>query len=122
MSASVQYIEPRLGEGIFLAKDVSKILKIDYDKTYRWMVGYWGSGLEENIHYTFGDIGNRAINFLSLIEFYTFFKLREQGATTLQIRKLHNELRLRLGTNYPFATNRNIFIEERTQQAGITHG
>jgi uncharacterized protein (DUF433 family) len=110
---AVNQIEPKLGEGIYLVKDVAKILKIDYKKTYRWIVDYWGNSLDENIKYTFGDGDNRAINFYSLIEFYTFFKLREQGASAQQIRHLHHELSARLNTQYPFAANPDIFIEKR---------
>jgi hypothetical protein len=74
MRTTIEHIEPKLGEGIYLVKDVAKILNIDYEKTYRWIVGYWGNSLQENVKYTFGDVGNRAINFYSLIEFYTFLR------------------------------------------------
>lgn len=122
MSSTVEHIEPKLGEGIFLVKDVSKILGIDYDKTYRWIAGYWGNELEENVQYTFGEVGNRAINFLSLIEFHTFFRLKEKGATTQQIRKLHRELSARFRTRYPFATDHNIFVEDRKSREGNESG
>ncbi len=72
-------IEARIGEGIYLVKDVSKILGLDYEKVYRWIIGYWTGNLQAHYNYTFGEQHNRAINFYSLIEFYTFFKLREKG-------------------------------------------
>lgn len=106
-------IKPKLGEGIYLVKDVSKILHLDYEKVYRWIVGYWTGSLDTNINYTFGESDNRAINFYSLIEFYTFFKLREKGLSTTEIRKLHTELTKKLKTNYPFAIGQDYFIEER---------
>jgi uncharacterized protein (DUF433 family) len=112
---SIHHIEPKLGEGIYIVKDVAKILHLDYQKTYRWMVGYWGTqgGLDEDTQYTFGEIGNRAINFFSLIEFYTFFKLREKGISSIQIRKLHGELSRLFNTSYPFAIANDFFIENR---------
>lgn len=116
----INTIEPKLGEGIFLVKDVAKILHLDYEKTYRWIIGYWGvGGLEEGIKYTFGEVGNRAINFYSLIEFYTFFKLREKGATSTEIKKLHHELSKIHNTDYPFAIAHDFFMEGRKKKKFI---
>jgi uncharacterized protein (DUF433 family) len=112
----LETVKPRLGEGIYLVKDVAKILRLDYQKTYRWIVGYWGhldSSLEAGIDYTFGDSGNRAINFYSLIEFYTFFKLREKGLSSTEIRELHHELSSVYNTQYPFAIAHDFFVDER---------
>jgi uncharacterized protein (DUF433 family) len=113
LTASLNDIKPALGEGVYLVKDVSKILHLDYEKVYRWIVGYWNGNLSENINYTFGGANNRAINFYSLIEFYTFFKLREKGVSSTQIRKLHSELAEIFQTPYPFATAQDFFVESR---------
>jgi len=115
MRDNVYLVEPKLGEGIYLAKDVAKILHLDYQKTYRWIAGYWGAdgGLDENIKYTFGDVDNRAINFFSLIEFYTFFKLRDKGISSTEIKKLHKTLSELHNTQYPFAIAHDFFIEGR---------
>jgi len=113
LKASVKYIEPKIGEGIYLVKDVSKILHLEYQKVYRWIVGYWSGSLDENINYTFGENDNRAINFYSLIEFYTFFKLREKGVSSTEIRRLHSELSKVLKTKYPFAIAQDYFVENR---------
>ena len=102
-----------MGEGVYLVKDVSKILYLDYKKVYRWIVGYWAGNLDENVNYTFGENDNRAINFYSLIEFYTFFKLREKGISTIQIRELHTKLTKLLNTSYPFAIAQDYFVENR---------
>lgn len=118
-NSSITYIEPKLGEGIYLVKDVAKILHLSYEKTYRWIVGYWGNGLNENVRYSFGDIDNRAINFHSLIEFYTFFKLREKGISANEIRKLHNELSRLLNTKYPFAIASDIYVEDRNSNKKV---
>ena len=108
----VQQVEPKVGEGIYLVRDVSTILKIDYAKANRWIVDYWGGTLDRNTRYIFGDDGNRAINFLSLIEFYTFFRLREKGLSTSQIRDLHRELSGLLRTKYPFAKAQDFYVEK----------
>lgn len=80
---------------------------------YRWIVGYWSGSLDENINFTFGENDNRAINFYSLIEFYTFFKLREKGVSSIEIRRLHTELSKILNTKYPFAIAQDYFVESR---------
>ncbi len=121
----VTNIEPKLGEGIFLVKDVAHILDIDYQKTYRWIVGYWGSldgALDSTIQYSFGEVGNRAINFLSLIEFYTFFKLREQGVSSFDIKDLHRELSIAFNTPYPFAKAHDFWVENRKRKKFVYFG
>lgn len=122
MSTEVYHIEPKLGEGIYLVKDVAKILHLDYAKTNRWIVGYWGSGLDENTQYTFGEVGNRAINFFSLIEFYTFFKLREKGVSSIEIKKLHKELSQVFSTPYPFAKANDFFVDGRKFKTFVYYG
>jgi uncharacterized protein (DUF433 family) len=125
MAAEKTYIKAALGEGIFLIKDVSKILDLDYEKVYRWIVSYWGNDLNDEVVYTFGEDDNRAINFYSLIEFYTFFKLREKGLSTTEIKNFHAELSKILNSKYPFAIAQDYFIEQRkvkrkkTSQMGI---
>jgi uncharacterized protein (DUF433 family) len=106
-------IESTLGEGIYVVKDVSKILRLDYEKVYRWIVGYWGGNLDEGYNYTFGEQDNRAINFYSLIEFYTFFKLRERGVSATEIRKLHNKLSEILKTPYPFSKAQDYYVDRK---------
>jgi uncharacterized protein (DUF433 family) len=106
-------IKPKLGEGIYLTKDVAKILHLDYEKVYRWVGGYWAGNLDDDYTYAFGEPDNRAINFLSLIEFYTFFKLREKGLSATTIRRLHNELSRLLKTPYPFAIAQDYFVEKK---------
>ena len=116
MSTDKQNIKVTLGEGIFLIKDVSSILNLEYEKVYRWIVGYWGNSLNSETNYTFGDDDNRAINFYSLIEFFTFFKLREKGASTIEIRKLHNELSKILKTPYPFAIAQDYYVDKKSKK------
>lgn len=109
------HISPEIGEGIYLIKDVSKILQLPYGKVYRWIVGYWGKSLDSNINYVFGGDDSRAINFYSLIEFYTFFKLREKGISSTEIKKVHNELSKILNTRYPFAMQ-DFYVDKLTKK------
>ncbi len=53
--------------------------------------------------YTFGIKGNKMVNFKTLIEFYTFYQLREQGLSSQKIKKYHAQIAEDLKTKYPFA-------------------
>lgn len=87
---------PLIGEGIFLSKDVANILRLPYSKVRHLMKGFWHNN-------AFGDDKNLAINFYSLIEFYTFYQLRLLGVTALEIKKAHSILAKELKIKYPFA-------------------
>jgi uncharacterized protein (DUF433 family) len=97
--------EPRLGEGIYLTSDVAEILRLSYSKVRRWMVELWDTKFSENGRYSFGDSKNRAVNFYTLIEFYTFYQLRMKGVSAQKIQKAHKTISKELKTPYPFATN-----------------
>lgn len=116
MTTEKQFIHPKIGEGVYLVRDIAKILRLDYEHVRRWIAGYWSGSLNQDIDYTFGEKGSKAVNFYSLIEFYTFFKLREAGLSTSEIRKLHNELSEKHHTPYPFATAREYYIEKRKKK------
>lgn len=87
---------PRIGEGIYLIRDVAAILMLPYSRVRHLMKGFWHGS-------TFGEEKNRAINFYGLIEFYTFFQLRELGVTANEIKKAHSILAKDLNVKYPFA-------------------
>jgi uncharacterized protein (DUF433 family) len=97
--------EPRVGEGIFLTSDVAEILRLPYPKVRRWMFEMWDIRFAEKGKYTFGDEKNKAINFYTLIEFFTFFQLRQRGVSSQKIQKAHSIISRELKTPYPFATN-----------------
>ena len=94
---------PIIGGGIFLAKDVSKILNLPYSKVRHWLFELWDKRFADNWNYSFGEDGNKAIDFHTLIEFYIFYQLRERGVSSQQIQKVHKELSKDFGTKYPFA-------------------
>jgi uncharacterized protein (DUF433 family) len=87
---------PKIGEGIFLPKDISEILQLPYPKVRDWMLDFWAD-------HSFGTKKNRAINFYTLIEFYTFYQLRLQKISSQQIKKAHSIIAKDLDTPYPFA-------------------
>lgn len=94
--------------GIFLAKDVSEILHLPYSSVRYWMFEFWDGRFSKhsNEKYTFGEKGNKAIDFLTLIEFYTFYQLRKKGVSSQKIQKAHQNIAQGLKTRYPFATTR----------------
>lgn len=89
---------PQLSQGIFLTKDIANILSLPYAKVRSGMAEFWDD-------YTFGEKGNLAVNFYTLIEFYTFYQLREKGISSQMIKKAHQKIAKELNTLYPFARN-----------------
>lgn len=88
--------QARIGEGIFLTQDVANILMLPYSKVRNLMESYWHSN-------SFGSVKNKAINFYALVEFYTFFRLRELGVSAAEIKRVHLILSKDLNVQYPFA-------------------
>lgn len=97
--------EPRIGEGVYLTADVAEILQLPYSKVRRWMLELWDKRLSEHGKYSFGSSNNRAVNFYTLIEFYTFYQLRQKGVGVSKILNAHKIISKDLQTHYPFATN-----------------
>ena len=97
--------QPRLGEGIFLTSDVAEILQLPYAKVRHWIIELWDNRFSISGTYSFGGKKNKAVNFYTLIEFYTFFQLRLKGVSAQKIQKAHNTISKELKTRYPFATN-----------------
>lgn len=95
-STATFHIEPKVGEGIYTKRDVAKILNLPYAKVSKWMDEFWDD-------YTFGIKGHKAINFYTLIEFYTFYHLRELNISSQHIKKAHSAIGKDLNTIYPFA-------------------
>lgn len=110
---------PTIGEGIFLIKDVARILRLDYGNVRRWILGFWDGHFKETFNYSFGEQGRKAVNFYTLIEFYTFYKLREKDVSAQELRKVHKHMSNELNTPYPFAIAAGFFIEKRGQKAQV---
>jgi uncharacterized protein (DUF433 family) len=97
-------LQPKVGEGIYTKRDVADILRLPYSKVSNWFDEFWDD-------YTFGIKGNKAINFYTLIEFYTFYHLRDLKISAQKIKKAHNIISKDLNTKYPFA--RKIYAHEK---------
>ena len=96
----------KIGEGIYTAPDVSRIFKIPYPKAKYWFKYYVKNRLFDTIgyRYFFPIKDTVAINFLSLIEMYVFYKFKEKNIKTHNIIRAHTEMSNYLNTPYPFAS------------------
>ena len=94
-----------IGSGIYTISDVSKILKLPYQKVYTWTNKYWDGILASDIHEPYSvRIGSiKTINFYALIEFYILYLLGESGVRTRNVLDAHKELSHLFNTKYPLA-------------------
>ena len=94
-----------IGSGIYTISDVSKILKLPYQKVYTWTNKYWDGILASDIHEPYSvRIGSiKTINFYALIEFYILYLLGESGVRTRKVLDSHKELSQLFNTKYPLA-------------------
>lgn len=98
---------PKIGEGIFLVRDIAKILNLPTSKIRRWLNEFWNKRFSNSTYnYSFGDKGNEAVNFYTLIEFITFSALRNNNISAQHIQKFHQYLTTKLKTPFPFATTK----------------
>lgn len=98
---SINY--PKIGEGVFLIRDVSEILLLPYSKVRHWLIEFWEGRFSKDYRYSLGSKDNRSVNFYTLIEFYTFFQLRNKGFTSQKIQRYYRQLSKELNTHHPFA-------------------
>ncbi len=104
-----------LGTGIYTIPDVAAILRLPIKKVRRWMNEYWNikfGGLTQ-AKFSVGAGREEATNFYTLIEFFTFYQLRERGVTAQRIIRAHEALGNHLNVVYPFATS-NIYTDGRS--------
>ncbi|CAN0464833.1 unnamed protein product, partial [Phaeothamnion confervicola] len=94
-----------IGTGIYTLADIATILGLLPAKVSRWMNEYWNLqfGKTAQSSFTNGAGRDRVTNFLTLIEFFTFYQLREEGVSAQKIVKAHNILEKTFQTRYPFA-------------------
>jgi len=105
----------RISEGIYTAADISRIFKIPYPKVKYWFRYYIRNKLFHTIgyRYYFPIKDTIAVNFLSLIEMYVFYKLKERDIKTSNIIKMHTRMSKYLNTPYPFALQ-DFYISGKT--------
>lgn len=113
-----------LGTGIYTIPDVAAILNLPTNKVRRWLREYWNMQFRQHggIAFSKGEGRDLTVNFLTLIEFYTFYLLRQEGVSVRTILKAHHALETYYQTPYPFATStiltdgRKIFFSSETEE------
>jgi uncharacterized protein (DUF433 family) len=100
--------KPMLGYGIYTIPDVSRILRLPQNKVRKWLYEYWNNRFAHNsvAKYSWGEGRDLSVSFFALIEFYTFYQLREHGVSAQKIQIAHESISKMLQTNYPFATSK----------------
>jgi uncharacterized protein (DUF433 family) len=103
-----------LGTGLYTVPDISSILGLPQSKVRRWLKDYWNNQFTTDGRPGFSDgSGNELVtNFYTLIEFFAFYQLRQEGVTTQKIIKAHQVLSNTFETKYPFAKS-NVFTDGR---------
>lgn len=94
-----------LGNGIYTVPDLALILQLPLPKVRRWLTDFYDERLAgSKDRYSWGEGRNRATNFLTLIEFYFFYMLRDQKIGASKILEAHKHMSKELKTPYPFAS------------------
>lgn len=103
-----------IGQGIYTAADAARILKVPYPKANYWFKYYAKQKLAASSHfkYHFQVRDIVAVNFLTLIEMYVFYTLKEKGITTNSIMQAHSVMADFLKTPYPFAKE-DIYLNDK---------
>lgn len=97
----------QLGNGIYTVPDLALILQLPKAKVRRWLTDFYDQRLAGSTGtYSWGEGRGRATNFLMLIEFYVFYRLREQKLSAGKILEAHQHMSKELKTCYPFASYR----------------
>lgn len=94
-----------VGTGIYTLADVASILRLPAAKVRRWMHEYWQLRFSSSSYseFSYGAGKELVTNFLTLIEFFTFYQLRQEGVSAQKIVKAHQILSKTFRTKYPFA-------------------
>ncbi len=104
-----------IGSGVYTISDVSKILKLPYQKVHTWINKYWDGILASDMNelYSVKIASIKTINFYALIEFYILYLMGESGVRTRKVLDAHIELSQIFHTKYPFA-QKNIIENIKT--------
>ncbi len=106
--------EIKIGDGIYSASDIAKILRVPYQKINSWLNKYWDRRFTiKDELYTWTLDKKKVTNFYTLIEMYIFKLFLENGIPIRNIVKAHVELSRITETEYPFA-QKEIFKNIRT--------
>jgi uncharacterized protein (DUF433 family) len=104
-----------IGNGIYTLREISQILRLDYQKVHRWLNKYWDGELGAKFQrsYSWSVDTSKAVAFHTLIEFYVMMQLAEAGVKTRQVLIAHEELSKWSKTPSPFA-QREVLQRMRT--------
>ncbi|WP_177194175.1 DUF433 domain-containing protein [Dyadobacter sp. SG02] len=94
-----------VGTGIYTLPDIAEILHLPAVRVRRWMHEYWQLRFSSSAESEFSHGSGKELvtNFLTLIEFFTFYQLRQEGVSAQKIVKAHQILSKAFRTKYPFA-------------------
>src|SRR2546423_4608172 len=97
----------KLGNGIYTVPDLAFILQLPQGKVRRWLNDFYNIRLGSKYKgkYSWGQGKEKATNFHTLIEFYVFYKLRENKVGVKTILEAHELMVKQLKTVYPFASS-----------------
>ena len=97
----------QFGSGIFSIPEASLFLGLPGYKVRRWLNEIWNEKINNTGDeiYSWGSGRDRSLNFLTLIEFFTFYQLRNQNISVNKIVLAHKIIKKRLNTPYPFASS-----------------
>ncbi|MCB0801570.1 MAG: DUF433 domain-containing protein [Flavobacteriales bacterium] len=96
-----------IGEGIYTVPELAHILKQPAEKINRWITTFFddrfAKEFKRNYSWTIEGSRSKAVNFQTMLELVTMFRLSEQGASTQQIVKTHSYLSKQYNSPHPFA-------------------
>lgn len=97
----------QFGTGVFSIPETSLFLGLPDYKVRRWLNEIWNIQINTSNEsvYSWGNGRDRSLNFLTLIEFFTFYQLRSQNISVKKIVMAHKIIQKRLNTPYPFASS-----------------
>lgn len=97
----------QFGTGIFSIPEAALFLGLPNHKVRRWLNEIWNERINDSPSgiYSWGNGRDRSLNFLTLIEFFTFYQLRNQNISVKKIIMAHKIMQDRLITPYPFASS-----------------
>lgn len=109
-----------IGQGIYTLPDIAFLLNISYLKVSRWIHSFWDEkfGSKYGDTYTWIVDLTKAVNFYTLIELFTFYRLSEAGVKTRAALKAHHILSEQYNSPYPFA-NQKVLKGIRTDGSNV---
>ncbi len=95
----------QLGNGIYTIPDLALILQLPQHRVRRWLTDFFDQRLAgKEGSYSWGEGRDKATNFLTLVEFYVFYMLRDKKVSVNRILEAHAHMSKELKTEYPFAS------------------